>query len=695
MTANDAKWMSARTVTSRYRVYLVLLVGIELAFTWCVPEADPPSGYEPNSAVVQDTYRDVHHALQRAGEATAGMEASGASGLVSRFRGWLCWQPVATIYGALGVSLPSSRVLGSLGSLLCLLVIADLGRRRLGSGPALFAALILALHPAWHAVVRSPSPTPWIAAWLLISLAIVVCRSLPVWVALTWLAAVAYAVDPLLLVLLPVAVGETVSRLGQRAPFGAGVFPWFGVAAVGVVVGAAVLGWATGTAPTAHDLLNFERATGLFTALPFLVPVAWVGALLLLVGARAPWDQREDTSRLLLATHTTIWSGIPLAVLAGASSVTTLAVFVPLLALAAVDTIGRLTLPAGSEARRPLTGKRWVGVIAGLVATAFGLVQLRTAAIADGVPFTADCILAAGGGLTVAAAVRSSRSRYRVIIQWGFVAGVWFLASIPRDVLMVSGADASLRRANEQLSAIVLPTARLAGSAAYALTVENQLTVCSIQDEVEPLADFLARRGVTHVLLDHPRWDMEQPRSLVEQGAHLEPIETLTVAGRPIHVYRVAVDARRSAYETARLAERRQSWSEAESWFLLVATRWPNHAPTWVQLAKHALRGTARDRYAARVSLILAACPNLCRSLCQIAAAAGYWRRQLVRQQFARECLNQALRADPRSVEALVTLFHWYDQQGYRREAIHYLRLAVAAEPGNELLRTSLRVQER
>ncbi|MGE3166900.1 MAG: tetratricopeptide repeat protein [Planctomycetota bacterium] len=679
-------------LSPRYLVYLLLLVALELSLTWGIPDADPPLGYEPNPAVLEQGYRDLHESRGDASLSTCELAPEPtASSLVQRARGVLCQWPRTRILEAFGTSVPAARGLGALGSILCVVLGAEVVRRRFGVKPALLAALILASHPAWHAIVRSPTETPWVAFWLLLSFAGVTSRSVPVWTSGASIGALAWLLHPSLLVLLPAWLIEVGTRRSAAGPAPGG--GWLLVVISGVAL---ALGYGAGRCwggiPSLADLLEFERASGFFTAYPFLLSWAWVGTLLALAAIATPDAAAGPQNRFRRSLHVTIWLGLPVVVLAGGGTVTALSVFVPLLVVAVVATVAQLT-GALAEVRRGSPGQ-WVLWVVAALPTAYGLVQLRVAAGATEVPYTADAILAAGGAVLVLAVLRSSPTRRRVPVQWSFVTLMWLVAAAPRDVAMFAVADQSLRRANAQLAALVLPTARLAGPSAHALAVENGLTVCVLPHEGVDLRDHVERHGVTHLLLDHPRWDMTQPRALLATGLHLESIETLGVRGRPIHLYRVDREARRSAFETAILARQRQLRTQAESWFLLVATRWPAHAPSWVQLSQLALEGCAQDRLRARVALALSVTPSAIGCLGQLVHAAAAWKRHEIGREYARECLSQAMRADPRSVSGLMGLYDWYDHEGYEREALYYLRLAVASEPGNEVLRTLLARRE-
>lgn len=683
----------AERITSRYLVYILLLITLEVLITWTASGADPPPGYDRNAFALAENHQVL--AMARPGESTSGV------------LGPTAWSvPASVFYNIYGVSLASSRAVAALGALVALLLLVEGLRRRLGTGPALLAGLLLAAHPAWHAVVRTPSPYPWVAAWMLFFVSLAGQRKVPWWCVGATGVGAGLVLHPLLWIVVPALVSvwiERELRKADRGPQRSDMRLWGMLTVVATALptaGAIVL--ATGADLSMSSWLYAEELTGVFSAFPFLIAMAWLGVCLELARPQASLPTGLSLARRVVGV------GLPTCLVLGETSLAVFSAFVPLLVVLACSTLVRIwQLTAEAQ---PVTGAsnasqlRPASVIAsavsrglfGLLGSGYILSQLRIAS--EGtlpqtslIVLTTGCLIILSFSLGNRRGTQSRRgwsSRARQRCQWAAALGAVLVVCVPRGIGLMSDTDRTLQRANRQLQSLVLPTARIAGRAAHALSVENDLRTFAWPRDEDSVPEYLEENKITHVLLDHARWDESEVRRLTEGGVPVERVETLVVCGSPLHLYRVNPRAPRSAFETALVAERRGRSIVAESWFLHLATVHPQSALSWARMGRAILRRS--DLRQSNGALVHAIHPSPLRIMTQLALAGIYRERHRFYHDFARDCFHAALQVDPKCVDARVGLFHLYDRQGFRREARHHLSAASEAEPGNRLLRELL-----
>lgn len=658
----------------RYIVYLLVLVCFEILVTWAQPYADPPAGYGNTAGAVIES----HWYLSEARTAVLG----GDPGVSDEYRRPLITIPATWAYSIYGVSIPSSRALGAIASLALMLLLAELLRRRYGVTVALVGSLAWITHAGWHAVVRSPAIYPWVALWLFGCVLLIARRETVRWVTGAALAILGgLFLHPLVWLATPAIAWRCHTGVVLR--FGDPVrrYSWLAL----VLLSATALfflvqeGWPLegSVAHLAERLRSLEERVGLFAGYPLLLPLAWCGLLLRLgYAGRAP-------SFLPTAGHLTLWSGALILAIASGTTFYRAAVLAPFLFLLAADALWLGVVLMLQRSRR---SPRLYPLPLMLAGSAYLFVQARSAV--ENVPECTTGVMAGGIVLLVMLGLPWLRKSQRLRVAVPLACVAILASTVPRMVTMLSETDFSVARANRHIEGILLPTARCAGPYAHALTVDRSLSASRLPET--DLRQSIADRGCTHLIVAHPRWDGRFSQFLSMQGLDVERIDVLLVCQQPVHVYRVRQgNPQRSAFEEAVLAERVGALTAAESSFLLVASTYPNNAPAWSRLAAVLL--ARNDRQPALDHAVRAINMHPGAMTSQLSAAGLLMLRHRWSENMAFDCLQSAIAADPNRVDALLALFHHYKKRGYRREALHHLGAAHAAEPGNSLIEELLR----
>lgn len=638
-----------------YSALIVLILAVDLAITWVDPAADPPTGYSLDHSLSIDGYWYLAEAKARA----LGEEAS-----VSRsYRKPGITEPASWFYRWAGVSLPSSRILSSVASIAVIALLAACVRRRHGAWAALGAAAWLAVDPAWHTFVRSPVVYPWVALWVLVILTLAGGR--PAWrwwsaVALT--AAVFFFIKSIVIVVVPTLLLDGWARL-RRTSWGRSGKVWAlpvalfflggGLASVfwkdlrlGRFVGYLTEGDHSGLTAWAH----FEERSQWLGAQPFAVLLAALGVFLF---ARR-WVPCGGERRFDRLVHGAIWLGVVPFVIAGYSPLRYLTVLTPLLVYAAVGAIVTMSHRGWGRARgdasrslRILSAVPAVGVIALALQSAWSS-ALPWTSVLIAATFTAVAIAYVARGRH--AARPAGRPDHRCAWQLGWIALV-VLGAAPRLLDQWERRDHSLARAQSEIASILLPSAKLLGPYAHALTVENtleaeQITRLAFGDG--KLRRELERRGATH-LVSHV--DDEGPLRAVfsRAGLPLEPVERFHVRGRRVDLYRIPLGTHpRSAFEEAVRALEQDEEGAAVAILIELVRRQPS-AAAWGRLGRA-------------------------------------WAR-VGRVESAQKCYEEALRLDPGRLDAHLGLVEVFGNRGETEKALEHLERATEIEPLNEHLR--------
>lgn len=633
---------------SRFVVYLLLLVCLEILVTWSRPQADPHPGYGNLETA------SVHglELLQLPSEADLPVFVSA---------------PLHLIYETYGRSLPTSRGLSALGSLALLVGLAFFLRKRAGTAVALVAGLFLVSHPAWHAIVRAPGFWPWASFWMGATLWLGTRRSWWSWsTAVVLLVAGALELHPIVLLVAPGLLWG-LTQLSGRPVFrvALGVV---GIGAIFAVIPDLAARWHAGWQP-------WEQTQSFFAAFPFLIVVAWLGFLLRLTHKFPP--ARAGT--LVWGCHATLWFGVAVLVPLGDRAFGWLGTLFPILLVCAADT-WRVLRAYESRQGRELWNPRGAFALVVFLGGTIGLLgELKWTVYASVLPASLAGVVATGLYILAVAVVPAPRDlRSRAVLPLAVL--VFAIPTVPRLVDILSYDGTTLARGNAQLEGLLLPTAKLAGPYAHALTFENSLHAEPVPAEPQQLRTFVLDSGVTHLAVAHPRGDNTTARQFHGVGLPLELIEVLTVMGKPVHLYRVhGPPGRRSAFEDGRLAMRLGDYPQAEYYFLMVGNNHPGTAPAWARLGESVL--SRKDSKRAREFLVGAFHPQPSVLVSRLIAAGLLQQRARFSREFAFECYQQAVEADPRRVDARLALYHYYQKQGFEREARHHLEAALEAEP--------------
>lgn len=638
-----------------YSALIVLILAVDLAITWVDPAADPPTGYSLDHSLSIDGYWYLAEAKAR----VLGEEAA-----VSRsYRKPGVTEPASWFYRWAGVSLPSSRILSSVASIAVIALLAACVRSRYGAWAALGAAAWLALDPAWHVFVRSPVVYPWVALWVLAIL--VVAAGRPAWrwwsaVALT--VAVFFLIKSIVIVVLPVLLLDGWARL-RRTHWGHSGKVWvLPVALFFTGVGLAGAFWkdlrlgrfvgylTEGDHSGVAALVDFEERSQWVGAQPFAVLLAALG-LFLFARRGVPCGGTQRFDRLV---HGAIWLGVLPFVIAGYSPLRYLTVLTPLLIYAAVGAVVTMSHRGWGRERtgvslslRVLTAAPAVGAITFAFQSAWSSALPWTAALV-GATFTAVAVSYVARGRR--APNPASGADHRGAWQLGWMALI-ILGAGPRLLDQWETRDHSLSRAQSEIEAILLPSAKLLGPYAHALTVENsleaeQITRLAFGDG--KLRRELERRGATH-LVSHV--DDEGPLRAVfsRAGLPLEPIERFHVRGRRVDLYRIPLGTHpRSAFEEAVDALGRNDDGAALTILIDLVRRRPS-AAAWGRLGRA-------------------------------------WSR-VGRIESAQKCYEEALRLDPGRLDAHLGLVEVFGHRGETERALEHLERATEIEPLNEHLR--------
>ncbi|MEE8142542.1 MAG: glycosyltransferase family 39 protein, partial [Planctomycetota bacterium] len=288
---------------------LMLIVALHSLLVWIHPLADSPRGYAADPQQVLLGYWELE-------EARSWVEGRPV-GVSEEYRWPLLSIPAFIIYKLCGVGIASSRVLSFLASVASILLVAALLRRRLGRGMGLFGAFLLAFQPAWIAWVRSPLCYSWMALWLLGILALSAGRGWRQFLGWGLLILAALTLHPIFWLLAPVLILEEWWQVSHNAPHLKGVF----IIALGL--GISFLVWGAGSwglpeywervkeeliIPSAR-WLDYEARSRFFSAVPLLLPMAWIGMLLFLSHVFPTKGGSRALERVL---HATIWGSVAL-----------------------------------------------------------------------------------------------------------------------------------------------------------------------------------------------------------------------------------------------------------------------------------------------------------------------------------------------------------------------------------------------
>ncbi|MEM7164500.1 MAG: hypothetical protein AAF581_03500 [Planctomycetota bacterium] len=669
---------TSRSGRKRYVIYLLVLICFEVLITWTQPYADPPAGYGNAAGVVIES----HWYLAEARGHVQGVEP----GVADEYRRPLISYPAQWIYSLYGVSIPASRALGSLASLVLMVVLAELLRRRYGVTVALVGGLAWITHAGWHAVVRTPSIYPWVALWFLACVIAVADRRLVMCAVGTTMTVVGGVfLHPLVYLALPAIVWRCHAGIAQQFGEMARRLSLLAITALVATASFFLLGegWPLHDSLGAltERLRSLEDRVGLFAGYPLLLPLAWCGLLL-----RLGYAGRKP-SYLPTACHVTLWSSAVFLALAPGTSYYQASVLAPFLFFLAADALWLGVVLLLQKSRR---SPRLLPLPAMLVGTVFLFMQARAAI--EKRPECSTGVMAGGIVLLVMLGLPWLRKTARLRIAVPLACVAILASSVPRMVVMLSEPDYSVARANRHLERMLLPTAVCAGPYAHAVTIDRPLGARRLPER--GMREAVVTSGCTHLAVVHRRWDPRFTQFLASQGVHIERIDVLQLCRQPLHIYRVRdANPQRSAFEDAVLAERVGALNSAEASFLLVANSDPRNAPAWSRLAAVLLARSDRQGAIGHLLQAVGARPSAVGT--QLAAAALLYGRHQWSEQMAFDCLQSAIAQDPNRVEALLALFHVYQQRGYRREALVHLNAAHAAEPGNSLIGELLQRHQR
>lgn len=624
----------AATKGAFFWIVVVMMLVVDTMLTWHDPGSDVPNGYARESAMLTDGYLHLD-------EARAWTEGS-ESGVADEYRRPLVTLPATMFFRLGGVNFISTRGVAWLGSIATLLLLAGLLRRRFGPRAAALGLIVFAVHPAWHAVVRAASIYPWMAFWFLLTVTLAMSKR-------RWGIAAALLVSILTAVLLDtlLAIGIPLVLLSawqqwahERRLAGRSRLPIAPVLAVLSVVSLGVVASQLGT-PSWSQLSSFEQRTGVLGAMPLLIPLAWIGALFFTSHLFLTRKGNRSSDRLV---HFALWSTLFGYVLSADAHLRHVVIVFPLLVYCLTYTIQIATV---YDRKRGIPSpSRAFWLIPGITLTVFWVSQIRVALLDSTLAGTGACvaIVAIFCALAVGVPWRIRFFRQSLLLPLCFV-----LLPVPlvsRALVLIDDPSHSLRRTGQQLTSILTPSARLSGPFAYALTIESPLSVLSrISEENE--------RRATHHIMERPN---DLSKIFGEGGAiesRLELVESFNVEGRALLLFRSAdADIPRSPFESAVDALLEGRLQEAEAGLLTVLEFDSHCAPAWTRL--------------------------------------GQIRTQVGDLDSAYQCYMAAIQTDPSRVQAHISLANMYEAKGFEREALHHLREALEAEPGNTSLRTEV-----
>lgn len=646
-------------VSGFYAALLLAIVGIDLGVTWAFPDADPPQGYSRDHSLNIDGYWYLAEARAWA----LGHEP----GVGDNYRLPLVSWPAYLIYSIGGVGIATSRVLSSVASVLTILLLATFLRRRFGREWALFGALFLALHPGWHAYVRSPVIYPWVSFWVLA--AVVVGSGRGWW---RWGAGVismlvsAWLLKPIILAAAP-ALGYEGWRRMRHTSWGRGrgaiVVPAIAVAVVATVAnpwmqpalwGKVAEYFSAGGLSAWDRAMSFEARSRVFSALPIALPLAWASFLMFLTHAAPTRGPSRSAERLM---HLTVWGGLGFFAVFGYAPLRYLLIFFPFIIALAVSVLS--TAAQLDRARvLPLRGPRGVAACGlGLVGTLYIIKQEILAA-------SVSPLLATELGLVVAGVILIigvgspwlTTSVRRTAIP--FLAFLLVpLAISPRLLPIIERPQFSLARASAALSSVVLPTARLIGPYAHTLTVENHMSA----DRLRSLAwgsgrlkERVESMKATHLVFDTPDDPQMFEAIFARDGVPLTLIDTFHIGGQSVLLYRLSTSQEElSSFEQGLECLAQGDALGAEARFFSVLRSDYRSGVTWTALGRMAMmRGDFENAY---------------------------------------QCFIHAVEVDPYRIAAQVGLAALYNRSGRHREALHHLTQALACEPGHIGLRREVR----
>lgn len=653
------------------------LVAIDLGITWIAPSADTPQGYSLDHSLTIDG----HWYLAEA-RATA---SDNAEATVSRaYRKPGISAPAAWIYQLAGISLASSRALSSLASIAVLALLAGLLRRRWGPVAAIAGVAWLAIDPAWHVFVRSPVVYPWVAFWMLAIIAIAAGREPWRWWVAVFLTAVAAIYLKAIVILLVPALAwdgwirlQRWNRVDRRIRWG------IPIAAVGLAMIGALTFWKDlrlgrflgylkdGDGNLWETLLGFEQRSQFFGAQPWIVLFATLSLISFMRFAVPARGGRRQLDRLI---HGTVWCGLVPFVVAGYSPLRYLSVMSPMLVYLSASGVAALVewsrwRDLESRGRLRLLS-RGVPIVVVAAITSLAIQAWRFSKLPLTIPTLLIAFMAIGG---TAVLLRSQRFRRLPLLQIATLL-VMFTA-LPRLVVLWDSRDESLERAQRELAAVVLPSARILGPYAHAMTVENGLV--AQQTTTLPFGEGrlvreIVRRGTTH-LLAHV--DEEGPilHIFEREGLPLVSVDRFYVRGRRVNLYRIALEK----------LDKDQFLQDNDVEIELIPR-------SRFEVATEALTE-------GRFDLAL----DQLRALIEVEPSGAAWSRlgqaylKINRREEAFGCFLEATRIDPCRLDAHLALVEIYGASGDVEAALGHLRGATWIAPRNTHLADRLRELEK